>query len=87
MLQERDYCSGNRSATAKGDVILSKKYKIRSVLGSGGFGVTFLARNISLPAEPLCVIKKFAPRVTDPNLIAIARKQFDLESYPNSIFT
>jgi serine/threonine protein kinase len=80
MIQERDYCSGNRSATANGDVILSKKYKIRSVLSRGGFGVTYLARNISLPGEPLCVIKKFAPRVTDPNLIAIARKQFDLES-------
>jgi serine/threonine protein kinase len=62
------------------DVILARKYQVRSLLGRGGFGVTYLARNISLPGEPLCVVKKLAPRFTDPKLIEIARKQFDLES-------
>jgi serine/threonine protein kinase len=68
------------STTANEDVILANKYKVRSLLGRGGFGITFLARNICLPGEPLCVIKKFAPRVTEPKLIAIAHDQFDLES-------
>jgi serine/threonine protein kinase len=62
------------------DVILAKKYQVRSLLGRGGFGITFLARNISLPGNPLCVIKKLAPKLADPKLIAIARQQFGLES-------
>jgi serine/threonine protein kinase len=60
--------------------MLAKQYSIQSLLGRGGFGVTFLARNIRLPGQPLCVVKKFAPIFTDPKLVAIARDQFELES-------
>jgi serine/threonine protein kinase len=59
---------------------LLKRYSIQSLLGRGGFGVTFLARNIYLPEQPFCVVKKFAPIFTDPKLVAIARDQFGLES-------
>jgi serine/threonine protein kinase len=68
---------GCEAATAE---ILSKRYSIQSLLGRGGFGVTFLARNIYLPEQPFCVVKKFAPIFTDPKLVAIARDQFGLES-------
>jgi serine/threonine protein kinase len=60
--------------------IFTKRYLIQSLLGRGGFGVTFLARNIRLPGQPFCVIKKFAPIFTDPKLVAIAHDQFGLES-------
>jgi serine/threonine protein kinase len=60
--------------------IIAKQYLIQSLLGRGGFGITFLARNIYLPGQPLCVIKKLALRSTDPELIGIAHKQFELES-------
>jgi serine/threonine protein kinase, bacterial len=60
--------------------ILAKRYLIQSSLGRGGFGITFLAQNIYLPGQPLCVIKKFAPRFTDPHLMAIAHQQFELEA-------
>jgi serine/threonine protein kinase len=60
--------------------LLLKRYSIQSLLGRGGFGVTFLARNTHLPEQPLCVVKKFAPIFTDPKLVAIARDQFGLES-------
>jgi serine/threonine protein kinase len=60
--------------------ILAKRYLIKSVLGRGGFGVTFLARNIALPGQPLCIIKQLAPQFTDPQLMAIARQQFELEA-------
>jgi serine/threonine protein kinase len=79
-LERNKFMVQTASCSTTEDVILAKKYQVRSLLGRGGFGVTFLARNISLPGEPLCVIKKLAPRFTDPQLIAIARKQFDLES-------
>jgi serine/threonine protein kinase len=69
---------------ANGDAIdgevLAKRYQIRSLLSSGGFGVTFLARNVYLPGQPLCVVKKLAPNVTDPQLIERAYQQFDLEA-------
>jgi serine/threonine protein kinase len=60
--------------------ILAKRYAIRSILNRGSFGITFLAQNIYLPGQPLCVIKKLAPRFTDPNLIAIIRNKFALEA-------
>jgi serine/threonine protein kinase len=59
---------------------LAKRYLIQSLLSRGSFGITFLARNIYLPGNPLCVIKQFAPRCIDPQLIEIARKQFELEA-------
>jgi serine/threonine protein kinase len=62
------------------DRSLAKRYLIQSLLSRGGFGITFLARNIYLPGHPQCVIKQFAPRCTDPQLIEIARKQFELEA-------
>ncbi|WP_373541378.1 protein kinase [Chamaesiphon sp.] len=60
--------------------ILGDRYLLRSVLGRGGFGIVFLARNIALPGQPLCVIKQLAPPSTDPQLVAIARHQFELEA-------
>jgi serine/threonine protein kinase len=60
--------------------ILAGRYSIQSLLGRGGFGVTFLARNIYLPGKPLCVIKQLAPGFTDPVLIAATHQQFDLEA-------
>ena len=65
----------------KAGEILGDRYLKQSVLGRGGFGVTFLARNIALPGQPLCVIKQLAPQFTDPQLIAIARQQFELEAH------
>jgi serine/threonine protein kinase len=60
--------------------LLAGRYLVRSLLGRGGFGITFLARNIYLPGQPLCVIKKLAPGFTDPELIAATHRQFDLEA-------
>jgi serine/threonine protein kinase len=62
------------------DGILAKRYLIQSQLGRGGFGITFLARNIYLPGQPLCAIKKLAPKFTDPQLIKTASRQFELEA-------
>lgn len=39
------------------------RYTILRILGKGGFGVTFLARNAVLPGQPLCVIKQLCPKV------------------------
>ncbi len=60
--------------------ILAKRYLIQSLLGRGGFGITFLARNLALPGHPLCVIKKLSPRFTNQGLITTARWRFYLEA-------
>jgi serine/threonine protein kinase len=62
------------------DRLLAKRYLIQSQLGRGGFGITFLARNIYLPGQPFCAIKKLAPKFTDPKLITTASRQFELEA-------
>ncbi len=60
--------------------IFAQRYLVQSLLGRGGFGITFLARNIYIPGQPLCVIKKLAPKVTDSGEIAAARWRFYQEA-------
>jgi serine/threonine protein kinase len=71
---------GDREDRAIEGQILAKRYVIQRLLGRGGFGITFLSRNIYLPGQPLCVIKKLAPRVTNPSLLATARWRFYIEA-------
>jgi serine/threonine protein kinase len=59
---------------------LANRYLIQSLLGRGGFGVTFLARNIELPGQPLCVIKQLDPKVTNSHQITLAHGRFYLEA-------
>jgi serine/threonine protein kinase len=60
--------------------VLRNKYSIEAVLGRGGFGIAFLARNIYLPGHPRCVIKKLAPKFSNPANITAARWRFYLEA-------
>ncbi len=61
-------------------LILHERYKIIKPLGKGGFGATFLAKDISLPGDPICVIKQLCPSTTTTSVLDMARQLFEREA-------
>ncbi|MEC4803938.1 MAG: serine/threonine-protein kinase [Jaaginema sp. PMC 1079.18] len=56
------------------------RYLILRMIGRGGFGATFLARDIQLPGQPLCAIKLLCPRIGEMNALETARRRFRREA-------
>ncbi len=59
---------------------LRKRYKIITLLGSGGFGNTFLAVDLDLPGVPKCVVKHLKPQDSNYAIMPIAKKLFEREA-------
>ena len=60
---------------------LLSRYKVERILGSGGFGDTYLARDTALPHAPFCVVKHLKPKMETPEVQAIAQSLFEREAH------
>jgi len=60
--------------------ILGGRYKITKVLGAGGFSETYIAEDIQLPDNPLCVVKQLKPVNTKSEQLEVARRLFRSEA-------
>ena len=61
-------------------LLLQDRYTVLRSLGQGGFGATFLARNVTLPGKPPCVIKQLRPSTEVGQLLDMARNLFEREA-------
>ncbi|MEL6879448.1 MAG: serine/threonine-protein kinase [Cyanobacteria bacterium J06607_10] len=60
--------------------VLGGHYEIVRELAAGGFGHTFVARDLHLPGQPLCVVKQLKLAMSAPGAVAIAQRLFDQEA-------
>jgi serine/threonine protein kinase, bacterial len=60
--------------------LLDNRYQIIRVLGSGGFGETFLAEDTKMPSSPYCVIKQLRPIADKPEVYQLVQQRFVREA-------
>ncbi|MDG2990276.1 protein kinase [Candidatus Synechococcus calcipolaris G9] len=60
-------------------IVLRNRYVAERLLGQGGFGAAYLARDLDTPALRQCVIKQFLPNTTEPAQLAKAQELFERE--------
>ncbi len=58
------------------NIIVDGRYQIIKRLGKGGFAHTYLAKNLTAPGTPQCVVKQLRPKVEHPRMLQL----FDLEA-------
>jgi serine/threonine-protein kinase len=59
---------------------LAGRYQIVQPIGAGGFGQTYLAKDLHLPNHPLCVVKQFHPHPDQGATIEKLLELFDKEA-------
>jgi serine/threonine-protein kinase len=61
-------------------MLLKNRYQVIWVLGSGGFGETFLAEDTQMPSGCRCVIKQLKPVVDNPQVYQLVQERFQREA-------
>ncbi|MGV0025128.1 CHASE2 domain-containing protein [Phormidesmis priestleyi] len=72
LLRERELEIANKT--------LKNRYKIDKVLASGGFGETYIAKDLQRPQDPECVVKHLHPVSNHPSHLRLASKMFAREA-------
>lgn len=60
--------------------LLDNRYRVTSVLGSGGFGETYLAEDTKMPSKRRCVIKQLKPVADNPQMYELLQQRFHREA-------
>lgn len=60
--------------------LLGSRYKVVQVLGSGGFGHTYIAEDTQRPGNPTCVLKHLSFHSHDPAVLQQVRRLFYTEA-------
>jgi serine/threonine-protein kinase len=60
--------------------LVNNRYQVLRVLGSGGFGKTFLAEDTQMPSNKRCVVKQLMPVVNNPQVYQIVQQRFQQEA-------
>ncbi len=55
-------------------------YEVITRLGGGGFGETYLSKDLHLPDRPLRVIKRLCPRIQESSVLQLSRRLFETEA-------
>ncbi len=61
-------------------LLVRNRYRATKSLGQGGFGATFAAIDMSLPGEPVCVLKQLRPSNNHEKFLKMAKELFEREA-------
>jgi len=60
--------------------IVGGHYEVTTRLGGGGFGETYLSRDLHLPDRPSRVIKRLSPHIKEKSVLQLSRRLFETEA-------
>ncbi|MEA5576526.1 protein kinase domain-containing protein [Anabaena sp. UHCC 0451] len=60
--------------------LVNNRYQVLRILGSGGFGKTFLAEDTQMPSSKRCVVKQLIPVVNNPQVYQLVQERFQQEA-------